>query len=120
MPDTHLRALPATTDNVDRAEHDLRTEGSCAVTHVVDDATLARAHAELYAAAADDRAHGWEQRGFGLDLDVLGALSVPARGLRGPHPLTGVTPGPSRPRRPDSHVDFAPRRAELRSPCWTH
>jgi ectoine hydroxylase-related dioxygenase (phytanoyl-CoA dioxygenase family) len=69
MPATELRTLPAATDDLDRAEHDLHTEGICAVTNVLDPATLARVHAELYAAAAQDRSRGWEQREFALDLD---------------------------------------------------
>ncbi|MGG7380464.1 hypothetical protein ACQ7B2_17480, partial [Escherichia coli] len=48
----------------------LHTEGICAVTDVLDEATLARVRTELYAAAASDRARGWEQTGFGLDVDA--------------------------------------------------
>jgi len=70
MADTHVRTLPAPTDDLDRAEHDLRTEGICAVTDVLDEPTLARVRTELSAAAASDRARGWEQKGFGLDVDA--------------------------------------------------
>src|SRR3954471_18866028 len=70
MADTHVSTLPAPTDDLDRAEHDLRTEGICAVTDVLDELTLARVRTELYAAAASDRARGWEQKGFGLDVDA--------------------------------------------------
>lgn len=69
MAAIELPALPAPTDDLDRAEHDLHTEGICAVTDVLDDTTLARVHAELYAAADQDRARGWEQSEFALDLD---------------------------------------------------
>lgn len=70
MSDTHVRSLPAPTDDLERAEHDLRADGICALTDVLDRDTLARAHAALYTAAASDRARGWEQHGFGLDLDA--------------------------------------------------
>ncbi len=69
MSETHTKALPAPTNDLDRAEHDLRTEGICAVTGVLDAATLQRVRAEFLAAAADDRARGSEVRGFGLDPD---------------------------------------------------
>jgi ectoine hydroxylase-related dioxygenase (phytanoyl-CoA dioxygenase family) len=58
--------LPAPTDDVERAEHDLRTEGICAVTRVLSGETLRAVHDELYAAAAHDRARGREQK-FALD-----------------------------------------------------
>ena len=57
--------LPAPTDDLDRAEHDLATHGICAVTGVLAGEQLRRAHDELYAAAAQDRVRGREQR-FGL------------------------------------------------------
>jgi ectoine hydroxylase-related dioxygenase (phytanoyl-CoA dioxygenase family) len=59
-------ALPAPTDDLDRAEHDLRTDGICAVTGVLENAQLTAARADLYAAAAHDRARGREQK-FALD-----------------------------------------------------
>ena len=58
--------LPDPTDDLDRAEHDLRTHGICAVTGALDAGTLDAARSALYAAAADDRARGREQK-FGLD-----------------------------------------------------
>ncbi|MFT3853220.1 MAG: phytanoyl-CoA dioxygenase family protein [Ilumatobacteraceae bacterium] len=59
-------ALPAPTDDLDRAEHDLATHGICAITGVLTGEQLRSAHDELYAAAAQDRARGREQK-FGLD-----------------------------------------------------
>lgn len=62
-------ALPAPTDDLDRAEHDLRTDGICAITNVLDGPTVAAARADLYRAADDDRRRGTEQGGFVLDVD---------------------------------------------------
>ncbi len=61
-----LATLPAPTDDLDRAAHDLATDGICAVTGVLSGSLLQSAHDELYAAAAQDRVRGREQR-FGLD-----------------------------------------------------
>lgn len=61
-------ALPAPTDDLDRAEHDLATHGICAITGVLTDEQLRSAHDELYAAAAADRARGREQK-FALDYE---------------------------------------------------
>lgn len=61
--------LPTPTDDLDRAEHDLRTNGICAVTGLLDTAILAVVRAELYAAASSDRRRGWEQHDFILDPD---------------------------------------------------
>jgi hypothetical protein len=61
--------LPTPTDDLDRAEHDLRTHAICAVTGVLDDNTLSTVRTELYAAAAHDRSRGWEQHDFVLDPD---------------------------------------------------
>ena len=58
--------LPAPTDDVDRAERDLREHGICAVVGVLTGPTLEAARAELYAAAAHDRARNREQK-FALD-----------------------------------------------------
>jgi ectoine hydroxylase-related dioxygenase (phytanoyl-CoA dioxygenase family) len=58
--------LPAPTDEVDRAEHDLRVHGICAVTGVLTGDALDAVRTHLYDAAAQDRARGREQR-FGLD-----------------------------------------------------
>jgi len=58
--------LPAPTDDLDGAEHDLVEHGICAVTGVLTGATLATVRTELYAAAAHDRARGREQK-FALD-----------------------------------------------------
>jgi ectoine hydroxylase-related dioxygenase (phytanoyl-CoA dioxygenase family) len=60
--------LPAPTTDLDRAEHDLATHGICAITGVLAGDELRAAHDELYAAAAQDRARGREQK-FGLDHD---------------------------------------------------
>jgi len=57
--------LPAPTDDLDRAEHDLAVHGICAVTGVLAGEQLRPAHDELYAAAAEDRARRRERR-FGL------------------------------------------------------
>ena len=69
MSETRTNTLPAPTNDLDRAEHDLRTEGICAVTGVLDDVALQRVRTEFFAAAADDRVRGSEVRGFGLDPD---------------------------------------------------
>lgn len=61
--------LPEPTDDLDRAEHDLRTHAICAVTGVLDGTTLARVRGDLYVAAEHDRARGWERHDFGLDPD---------------------------------------------------
>ena len=58
--------LPAPTDDLDRAEHDLHEHGICAVRDVLQGAELDEVHTELYAAAARDRARGREVA-FGLD-----------------------------------------------------
>ncbi len=59
-------SLPAPTDDLDRAEHDLAVHGICAVTGVLGGDQLRAAHDELYAAAAQDRSRGREQK-FKLD-----------------------------------------------------
>lgn len=61
--------LPAPTDDLDRAEHDLATHGICAVTHALDSNALHRVRTAFSAAAGDDRAHGRERHGFVLDTD---------------------------------------------------
>ena len=58
--------LPVPTDDLDRAEADLAQHGICAVTDVLTEAQLERMRTDLYAAAADDRANGREQK-FSLD-----------------------------------------------------
>ena len=58
--------LPAPTDDVERAEADLREHGICAVTGVLAGDQLRDAHDELYRAAAQDRARQREQK-FALD-----------------------------------------------------
>lgn len=63
---TTTKGLPAPTDDLDRAEHDLRTEGICALTGALDPDTLARVRTALYDAAAADRSRGREQK-FALD-----------------------------------------------------
>jgi ectoine hydroxylase-related dioxygenase (phytanoyl-CoA dioxygenase family) len=63
---TTTTGLPAPTDDLDRAEADLRQHGICAVTGALSGSTLETARADLYAAAAHDRARGREQR-FALD-----------------------------------------------------
>ncbi len=63
-----MHRLPAPTDDVDRAEHDLREHGICAVTGVLSGPTLVRARRDLYDAAADDRERGREQK-FALDYE---------------------------------------------------
>src|SRR6478735_12731982 len=55
-------ALPAPTDDLDRADHDLSVHGICAVTCVLSGEQLGSAHDELYAAAAQDRARGREHK----------------------------------------------------------
>ncbi len=69
MSDIDVRSLPEVTDDFDRAEHDLRSHGICAVSGVLDDVTLSRVRTDLYTAADDDRTRGREQRGFPLDPD---------------------------------------------------
>jgi ectoine hydroxylase-related dioxygenase (phytanoyl-CoA dioxygenase family) len=63
-----MNTLPVPTDDLERAEHDLRTQGICAVTGVLDNDTLAAVRADLYGAAASDRARGREQK-FLLDYE---------------------------------------------------
>jgi len=63
---TSTAHLPAATDDLDRAEHDLATDGICAVTGVLGGDTLRQVRDDLYHAAAQDRARGRERR-FGLD-----------------------------------------------------
>jgi ectoine hydroxylase-related dioxygenase (phytanoyl-CoA dioxygenase family) len=58
--------LPAPTDDLDRAEHDLHEHGICAVLDVLKGAELDEVRTELYAAAARDRSRGREVS-FGLD-----------------------------------------------------
>ena len=60
--------LPSPTDDLDRAELDLREHGICAVSGVLSGASLAAARADLYHAAAQDRARNREQK-FGLDFE---------------------------------------------------
>lgn len=69
MSDIDVRPLPEATDDFDRAEHDLRSHGICALVGVLDDVTLSRVRTDLYTAADDDRTRGREQRGFPLDPD---------------------------------------------------
>jgi ectoine hydroxylase-related dioxygenase (phytanoyl-CoA dioxygenase family) len=66
MTTTTTSGLPAPTDDLDRAEADLAEHGICAVTGVLSGAALEAVRADLYAAAAQDRARGREQK-FGLD-----------------------------------------------------
>jgi ectoine hydroxylase-related dioxygenase (phytanoyl-CoA dioxygenase family) len=66
MPTTTPHRLPAPTDDLDRAEHDLATQGICAVTGVLAGPVLQQVRDDLYHAAAHDRARGRERR-FGLD-----------------------------------------------------
>jgi ectoine hydroxylase-related dioxygenase (phytanoyl-CoA dioxygenase family) len=58
--------LPSPTDDVDRAEADLREHGICAVTGVLGDEQLRAVRDALYDAAAQDRARSREQK-FALD-----------------------------------------------------
>jgi hypothetical protein len=58
--------LPAPTDDIERAEHDLATSGICAVTDVLRGNDLIQVRSDLYGAAAEDRARGRERK-FGLD-----------------------------------------------------
>jgi ectoine hydroxylase-related dioxygenase (phytanoyl-CoA dioxygenase family) len=60
--------LPAPTDDLDRAERDLSERGICAVLGALDDLTLVRARADLYAAAEHDDARGRRRR-FRLDYE---------------------------------------------------
>jgi hypothetical protein len=66
---TALDVLPAPTEDPERAERDLRTHAICAVTGVLDDATLSTMRSDLYVAATHDRRRGWEQHDFVLDPD---------------------------------------------------
>lgn len=61
--------LPSPTDDLDRAEHDLRTHAICAITGVLDDGALGRVRSELYDAAREDVARGWARHEFALDPD---------------------------------------------------
>ena len=61
--------LPTPTDDLDRAERNLHTNGICAVTGVLDAANLASVRTALYTAASNDRSRGWEQHDFVLDPD---------------------------------------------------
>ncbi|WP_420450275.1 phytanoyl-CoA dioxygenase family protein [Ilumatobacter sp.] len=61
--------LPEPTDDLDRAERDLREHGICALTGVLDPDLSVRVRNDLYAAADDDRRTGREVPGFGLDAD---------------------------------------------------
>lgn len=54
--------LPAPTDDVERAEHDLGEHGICAVAGVLADDSLRAVRDGLYAAAALDRERGREER----------------------------------------------------------
>ncbi len=58
--------LPEPTNDPDRAEHDLREHGICAVAGALTAETLETARRALYGAADDDRARGREQK-FALD-----------------------------------------------------
>jgi len=58
--------LPDPTDDLERAEHDLREHGICALTGVLSGDVLHSVRSDLYAAAAQDRARNREQK-FGLD-----------------------------------------------------
>lgn len=60
--------LPAPTDDVERAEHDLATAGICAVTGVLTGDLLQTVRNDLYHAATQDRTRGREQK-FGLDFE---------------------------------------------------
>jgi len=60
--------LPSPTADVDRAERDLSEHGICAVTGVLSGAALEATRADLYAAAAHDRARDREQK-FALDYE---------------------------------------------------
>jgi ectoine hydroxylase-related dioxygenase (phytanoyl-CoA dioxygenase family) len=63
---TSVSGLPSPTDDIDRAERDLREHGICAVAGVLTRAVLEEARRELYAAAAQDRQRNREQK-FVLD-----------------------------------------------------
>jgi len=63
---TRMTSLPAPTDDLDRATHDLAAHGICAVTGVVAGERLASVRHPLYLAADEDRRRGREQK-FGLD-----------------------------------------------------
>jgi ectoine hydroxylase-related dioxygenase (phytanoyl-CoA dioxygenase family) len=58
--------LPAITDDLDRAAHDLRGTGLCLVSGAIDEAMTDEVRRRLYAAADDDVASGARQP-FGLD-----------------------------------------------------
>jgi ectoine hydroxylase-related dioxygenase (phytanoyl-CoA dioxygenase family) len=66
MATTTTGVLPAITDDLEQAEHDLGEHGLCLVAGVLDQTTLSTMHDELYKAAASDRARGREKK-FGLD-----------------------------------------------------
>jgi ectoine hydroxylase-related dioxygenase (phytanoyl-CoA dioxygenase family) len=61
--------LPAPTRDIDAALANLREFGICLMPDALDADRLARAHAALYSAAAEDAALGRQQHGFGLDYD---------------------------------------------------
>jgi len=63
MPDT----LPKPTNDLDRAERDLREFGLCLVSDALTRSQLDRARSALYRAAEYDIAQGREQPRFGLD-----------------------------------------------------
>lgn len=65
---TDTAQLPAPTDDLERAEHDLAEHGICAVTDVLTGDVLDTVRHDLYAAAAQDRVRGRERK-FGLDYD---------------------------------------------------
>lgn len=58
--------LPAATDDVERAHHDLAEHGICAITGVLPDEQLRAVRTALYDAAASDRSRQREAK-FGLD-----------------------------------------------------
>ncbi|MFC5752427.1 phytanoyl-CoA dioxygenase family protein [Actinomadura rugatobispora] len=59
---TTRATLPAPTNDLERAEHDLEEHGICAVTDVLEGETLRAVKDGLYAAAAADRTWGREER----------------------------------------------------------
>ncbi len=62
--------LPAPTDDLDRAEHDLATHGICAVTGALEEAPLAEVRAALADAAQQDRRRARHGNEFLLDPDA--------------------------------------------------
>lgn len=67
MTQVTASSLPAITTDPDRALQDLHCHGLCLLAGALDDATLTRARAALYRAAADDRGRARERKDFGLD-----------------------------------------------------